>query len=163
MPHREDSKVRKILAGPFGILILAIAGLLVVAVMISLSSRNFGEWSFDEVARIPNPKTLCDAVLVETNGGATTSFGYLVFVLPRGKKPKRGDAAVASLYGAVRSESAYGVNLRWQAEDALTIEYLEARDADLRNAEVNVSGHAVKIMMKAGITDSAARPGGMAF
>jgi hypothetical protein len=102
-------------------------------------------------------------VLVETNGGATTSFGYQVFLLPRDRQPRRGDPAVANLYGAIRSEKAYGVNLRWQDEDTLAVEYLEARNADLRNAELNVSGHAIRIIMKSGITDSVAPGGGMLF
>jgi hypothetical protein len=35
-----------------------------------------GEPSKDEVARNTSPTGKVDAVLLETNGGATTSFGY---------------------------------------------------------------------------------------
>jgi hypothetical protein len=159
--------LRKIINGPFGIIIFgwsfAALGFIVIAGVIWLSFRNFGEWSFDEVARIQNQENACDAVLIETNGGATTSFGYQVFPLPRGSRPNRGDPAVANLYGAVRSEKAYGVNLRWQDKDTLAIEYLEARHAEQRNGELNVSGHAIRIIMKACVSDSTAPGGGMLY
>ncbi|HEU4924800.1 MAG TPA: hypothetical protein VFT23_17200 [Burkholderiales bacterium] len=35
----------------------------------------------DEVARVPPPDKQLDAVLVESNGGATTSFWYDVYVV----------------------------------------------------------------------------------
>ena len=63
-----------------------------------------------EVARTTSPSGKVDAVLVESSGGATTSFGYAVFVVPAGKSTwlyKK----VASFYDAARSEQAYGVNL----------------------------------------------------
>jgi hypothetical protein len=159
--------IRKLVNGPFGIIIFGwgfvVVAFLVVAGIIWLSFRNFGEWSFDEVARIQNPINACDAVVVETNGCATTSFGYQVFLLPRDKQPKRGDPAVANFYGAVRSEKAYGVNLRWQDPGTLAIEYLEAQNADQRNAELNVLGQPIRIIIKAGISDPNAPGGGMLF
>jgi hypothetical protein len=88
---------------------------------------------FDEVARVPHPNANVDAVLVETNGGATTSFGYEVFIFPRGQKPRRSDHAVVSLYGAGRSDHAYGANLRWAPNDTLVVEYLDAQHADWLN------------------------------
>ncbi len=167
MQYREQSRLRKILDGPFGVLIFGWGlGLSVIAIailIIWLSFRGFGKWSFDEVARVPNSKANVDAVLVETNGGATTSFGYEVFILPSGQRPKRGGTPVASLYGAVRSERAYGVNMRWEGDEALAVEYFDAQNASLRNAVVNVDGRAIKIAMKSGITDSAAPGGGMLY
>jgi hypothetical protein len=43
--------------------------------------------SRDEVARVAAPGGQVEAVLVETNGGATTSFGYEVHVVERGGSP----------------------------------------------------------------------------
>jgi hypothetical protein len=161
------SRFRKILEGPFGVLIfgwgLGLAGIGIAILVIWLSFVGLGEWSFDEVARVPNLKANVDAVLVETNGGATTSFGYQVFVLRGGEKPKRDEAPVASLYGAWRSEQAYGVNLRWEGDDALVIEYLDAQYSSLHNAVVNADGRAIKIAMKSGVTDSCAPGGGMLY
>ena len=43
---------------------------------------SFACSSGDEVARVPAPSAQVDAVLLEWNGGATTSFGYEVFIVP---------------------------------------------------------------------------------
>src|SRR5690349_17819073 len=85
----------------------------------------------DEVARVPAPAGQVEAVVLERNGGATTSFGYEVYVVPRGRRPRAG-ALVADFYGATRSGSAYGVNPRWGPGPQLTLEYLTAERATLR-------------------------------
>lgn len=108
-------------------LILWIAGTLLSLVMVAVSlmawifSGLVGEPSRDEVARVLSPSGRVEAVLFETNGGATTSFGYEVFVVKRGAKPS-GSPAVF-LNGAVRNPSAYGVNLKWSSPDSITVEY----------------------------------------
>lgn len=55
---------------------------------ISVSCFNT-EPSFDEVSRVTSPSGKVDAVLVERNGGATTSFSYEVFVVPKAKSVAR--------------------------------------------------------------------------
>src|ERR1700747_2716252 len=74
--------------------------------------------SRDEVSRVPSSAGDLEAVLVETNGGAATSFGYLVYIVPRGTKPSEG-TEVAMLYGAGRNEHAFGANLKWEAGSQL--------------------------------------------
>jgi hypothetical protein len=81
--------------------------------------------SRDEVARVVTPDGRVEAVLVETNDGATTSFGYEVHVVEKGRPAGH---RVAWLYGAGRNAQAYGANLKWAGENELMIEYLEARD-----------------------------------
>jgi len=164
---RQPSRFKKVIEGPFGILIfgwgLGLAAIALAILFVGLSLQGLFEWSFDEVARVPHPSASLDAVLVETNGGATTSFGYEVFILPRGGHPKRSAAPVASLYGAGRNERAYGVNLRWQADDTLVVEYLEAQHTALRDNHVTVNGRAINVLMKSGVNDPAAPPGGMLY
>jgi len=116
--------------------------------------------SRDEVARVTDPTGALDAVLVETNGGATTSFGYRAYVVARGRDFGRGER-VARLYAAVRNESAYGANLRWAGPGDLRIEYLTARIADLEHPAVTVGGRAVRVRLEGGIVDSTAPGGGM--
>jgi hypothetical protein len=58
--------------------------------------------SRDEVARASSSAGDLDAVLVETNGGATTSFGYFVYVVPHDGKPSEG-TEVATLGGKAPS------------------------------------------------------------
>ncbi len=140
--------------------------LLALLLVIGITSSCFsivGDASFDEVTRKTSPDGRVDAILVETNGGATTSFGYLVFVVPNGVKlTKRDDKyIVASLYGAARNEQAYGANLSWPSKDRLRIEYLSTRSADLLEPRINFSGYDVGVELIGGVEDRSAPPGGM--
>jgi hypothetical protein len=99
-------------------------------------------------------------VLVETNGGATTSFGYDVHVVEKGR-PARDQ--VAWLYGAGRNANAYGANLKWTGENELVIEYLQAREQTLKQATVNVAGRTIKVSLRSGVDDPTARAGGMLY
>lgn len=107
------------------------------------------DWSYAEVARISDPSGKVDAVLIEENGGATVSFAYEVHVLPKGKRvPKRrSDAEVASFYAVGRSESAYGVDLKWEGTNSLVAEYLSARGAKVLQNTVTVAGHTIGILI----------------
>ena len=115
--------------------------------------------SSDEVLRVPSPDRRIDAVLIETNGGATTDFGYHVLV---GKSDHRGDE-VAWLYGAVRNDNAYGVNLRWASDRELVIEYLRASEERLERGIVQVAGRDVRISLRRGVADPSAPAGGMFY
>ncbi|HEX6976061.1 MAG TPA: hypothetical protein VF147_16755 [Vicinamibacterales bacterium] len=115
--------------------------------------------SKDEVARVASPDGRVEGVVIETNGGATTSFGYEVHVVPKGQ---RADDEVAFLYGAVRNEHAYGVNLRWVTDSELVIEYLSARGESLQQDRIRVAGRTIKIALRSGVSDPAAPAGGMA-
>jgi len=117
--------------------------------------------SRDEVARASSGAGDLEAVLVETNGGATTSFGYFVYVVPHGGMPSEG-TEVAMLYGAVRNDQAYGANLRWEGSQ-LVVEYRSARQAELRRPTVTIGTHTVSIVLRSGVTDSAAPAGGMLY
>src|SRR3954462_9773236 len=90
----------------------------VSAVMIVLMACNASS-ARDEVSSVRSPDGQVQAVLFETNGGATTSFGYDVELHDR----HGASFSVAKLYGAVRNAHAWGVNLRWKV-DPLSIEYL---------------------------------------
>ena len=116
--------------------------------------------SRDEVSRVTAPGGALDAVVVETNTGATTSFGYEVHVVPTGASTRE-EAHVARLYAAVRSDSAYGVNVRWLKADELRIQYLSADNASLKDSVVAVGSHRVRVSLDSGITDSLAQKGGM--
>ena len=82
-----------------------------VLLMAWLFSGLVGEPSKDEVARVVSPSGNIDAVLFETNGGATISFGYEVYVVEHGTQPS--GSPVVLLYGAARNQHAYGANLSW--------------------------------------------------
>ena len=119
-------------------------------------------WSHDEVARVTAPSGDIDAILIETNGGATTSFGYLVYVVPRGASATD-SKRVASLYGATRSDQAYGVNLKWRSSEELAVEYLSAHSEDLLRDSLSITNHTIRVQLVSGVSDPAAPPGGMLY
>jgi hypothetical protein len=119
--------------------------------------------STDEVARLRSPGGSLEGVVIETNGGATTSFGYEIDVVPAGGSIRQG-RRVASLYGAVRNDHAYGVTLRWLAPDSLRIEYLRAKWAHLEGSfPVEIAKRAVSVELAEGLADPSAPPGGMLY
>lgn len=113
-----------------------------------------------EVAHVVSPDGRLEAVLNETNGGATTSFGYVVSIGPKGSKTR---SQVASLYGAIRSEHAYGINLRWQSEKVLSVQYLQAKAIQQVSNTITVDGRQLGIVLQSGVNDSTAPPGGMYY
>ena len=131
-----------------------------VALVLSCAAAGGCAVGRDEVARVAAPAGGREAVLVETNGGATTSFGYEVHVVPRGGRPGE-ENQVARLYGAVRNDSAYGANLRWVGARELRVEYLRARSAELRRPRVRAAGEAVRVALDSGVADPGVPAGGM--
>ena len=118
--------------------------------------------SRDEVARVTSPSRRTDAVLVESNGGATTPFAYFVYLVPKGAPvPVRGE--IARLIAATRNEQAWGVNLRWDGPAQLFIEYRDARDTQFLRDRVLVGTDSISIALKDGVVDPSAPPGGMLF
>lgn len=120
----------------------------------------FGSPGREEVAWSNSPDGLTHAILLETNGGATTSYGYEVELHPA---PHRGEEPVPAgrLYGATRSGCAYGLNLRWMSPTKLALEFGEADNVDVPS-RVNVGGRAMAITARSGVADPNAPCGGMA-
>src|SRR3989442_502958 len=113
-----------------------------------------------EVSRATSPGGRVDAVLIEGNGGATTSYWYTVYLaLPGRSVAKQGE--VAHLYAATRSQKAYGVNLKWEAADRLVVEYFTATAAQLLKPTVSIAGDQVVISLRGGIDDHSIQVGGM--
>jgi hypothetical protein len=117
--------------------------------------------SRDEVARATSPDGAIVARLVESDGGATTDFLYTIH-LQRNWLFPLWDYQVADLYGAGRSACAYGVNLRWQDNSTLTIEYLDAKEVNVDRSE-SVLGRRINVVLRAGVEDQAAPCGGMLY
>ena len=137
---------------------------LILGLCLSSCLGPLAEVTQDEVGRVPNQTGTIDAVLFETNGGATTSFGYRVFVVPRGKQVDPAvDSAVVGLYAAVRSDSAYGVNLRWASANELGVEYLSAQQTVVHDSIFTVGQQPLRITLRSGISDPRAPGGGMLY
>jgi hypothetical protein len=140
---------------------LAALGTIMVLLLIWLFSGLVGEPSNDEVARTISPDGRVDAVLFETNGGATTSYGYRMYVVEHGAKPV-GPPAI-SLYGAVRNNSAYGANLKWLSHESVAVEYLSAESTSINRSTITIGNKIVQIAVREGIADNAAPAGGMLY
>lgn len=118
--------------------------------------------SHDEVERVESPDHTLVAILIETNGGATTSFGYEVRLADR-RSTFGGTTRVAFLYGATRSSTAYGVNLRWLSATELSIEYLDARSANLEKPETRMGSRMIHVALKPDVPDLTVPSGGMLY
>lgn len=135
----------------------AMTGILVLTVL-GVSCKE--QPSSYEVAHVTSPNGFIEAVLTETNGGATTSFGYEVSVGTKGAKPL---AHVANLYGAVRNERAYGVNLSWEGDHVLRVQYLRAEAVQDVSKSVTVGGQQIAVALQSGVLDPTAPSGGMHY
>jgi hypothetical protein len=128
--------------------------------MLMLLIAACGLVSRDEVAVVASPDGRLEAVLIETNGGATTSFGYEIWVREKGH---RSGSQVARLYGAVRNDVAYGANLRWTDDSGLWVEYREARTDTLDRPVVRIGGREIRVALRPHVSDPNAPAGGMLF
>jgi len=128
--------------------------------LLSLAACDpLGGTSRDEVAWANSPDGRTHAILLETNGGATTSFGYLVELHPaehQGEPP----IGAGNLYGAVRSDCAYGVDLHWLNPTTLALRFDSAKQVRVPSSVV-VGGRPVRIVSQAGYKNDAAPCGGM--
>jgi hypothetical protein len=116
--------------------------------------------SHDEVARVSSPDGQIDAILFESNGGATTSFLYEVDL---GRKQSRRGKQVARLVGVVRNAQAYGVDLNCENDHTLVIQCLHTETPPEVQGSVDVDGRNVQIVLHTGIEDKSAPAGGMLY
>jgi hypothetical protein len=114
----------------------------------------------DEVMRTQSPSGDLQAVLFETNGGATTSFGYEVYL--EGKGIRSGPTKAASIYGAIRNnKGAHGVTPRWISDDELHVEYYSSRKDEVVAEIPRTAGKPIRVQLKLNVNDLAAPSGGM--
>jgi len=114
----------------------------------------------DEVLSLLSPDKKVEAILFETNGGATTSYGYEVYF----RNIDSGELTqVASFYGATRSNSAYGINLNWVADNNLELEYFKTKSVNLLSSSVYINNKVYGVNLKPNVNDSKAPPGGMLY
>lgn len=132
---------------------------LVILLLAGCGSFRGGS-SREEVVWANSPDGRTHAILSETNGGATTSFGYIVELH---SAPHDGSTPVdaGKLYGAVRSECAYGVDLYWLNPSTLALRFASAKQVNVP-AFVTVGGRQIQIVAQVGRTNNAAPCGGMA-
>lgn len=90
----------------------------------------------------------------------TTSFGYEVNVGTKGAKTL---AHVGSLYGTVRNDQAYGVNLSWAGDHFLKVQYLRAKAVQNVSKYVTDCGQQVEVELQSGVEHPTAPSGGVHY
>jgi hypothetical protein len=82
-----------------------------------------------DVRRVPSPGYSLDAVLVELNYGATSSFSYEIHIVPRGRASSSGDLVVKIWSGCGEQ-----IGMEWQRANLLVVTcQQEARFSDFTN------------------------------
>ena len=86
-----------------------------------------------------SPDGVVDAVLIQDNCGALCSFGYSVFVVPRGQRaPRDFERAV------FHADSMVDEKLTWKSERVLEIAYSKAEIYKFRNISYPLGEYGAK-------------------
>jgi hypothetical protein len=134
-------------------LLTMVAGCLAILLFLTAPSH-------DEVARVTSPDGSMDAVLVESDDGATDPHWYDVYVVPKGSPYWTSPSSVV-LYGATRNANASGADLRWETPLRVGVEYLDAERAKVEVSYVNVGAKEVVVVRRLGIVDAHPPEGNM--
>jgi hypothetical protein len=124
----------------------------IVAMLLAGGCTVFDTASHVEIARAVSPDGRVDAVVIETNGGATTSYAYDVCIAPHGEHCDRSDS-VANLYASRHGNDDYGVDTRWQGNSLLRVEFGSADYSRLLEPGVRVAGREVRVELQSGVWD----------
>ncbi len=89
---------------------------LVIFLFVFSGCGKFAPCSEKELLRITSPDGKVDAVLVKGDCGATTSYSYDIFIVPRGESTKKTKAVFKADH--VKNES-----LQWLAPKILEVKY----------------------------------------
>jgi len=126
--------------------------MMILAGLLLSSCDITGGVGHEERAWAASPDGRTHAILIETNGGATTAFGYLVELHPsdhQGQEPIR----VADFY-RVESDCEYGLDMRWKDANTLV---LGVKSADQMHvaASADVGGKHIRVIVQTKGGDSA--------
>ena len=131
-------------------------GLLAVLLGVGLSGCR--SISRDEVLRVASPDGKIDAIVYETDCGAVCSYGYEVWVSPKGLGESE---EVARFDAAVRNKGAWGVSIKWVNTESISVEYLRADSAKLLRKSVAANNQTIEVSLHEGVEDPNAPPGSM--
>lgn len=112
-----------------------------------------------EAVRTSSPDGIREAIVLEGGVNATTPYNYTVCIVEKGKSCKS-DNMAAEVFGATRSEHAYGIDLIWRDPTTIEVRYLTANRAQLMEARDRAS-RGVVIVFKSGVENANAPDGAM--
>ena len=101
----------------------------------------------DEVARVPSPDGVVDAVSVQGDGGATVSPWYDVYVVRHSGVYSSG-RLVATLTAPLVDSDNYGVKFVWSTRRDLIVVYSSAKSANLKLTHVRIDGSDLSIALR---------------
>lgn len=94
---------------------------IVTIIMIMIFQLNLLPFNIkDEISRIESPDGKVEAILVQNNGGATTSESYHLYLVPKGSKFKNKQELFIA-------DHVQNLKIKWLKEKQLQISYDEAR------------------------------------
>lgn len=128
------------------------------APLIALSFLLVACTKHSQVARVTSPDGRLDALVFESDCGAICDVVDEVWVVPTGSRHGK---EVAWFDDAVRSERAWGVNVKWDSAHRLVIEYLSAGQAKLLMRKAVIAGQDVRVSLRDGVSDPLAPAGEM--
>lgn len=79
-----------------------------------------------EISRLKSPDSMVEAVLIRTNAGATTSYGYHLYIIPFGKKIK-------NEYEVFRADRVDSLDIYWKENNFLEIKFKKAQIFNFKN------------------------------
>lgn len=74
----------------------------------------------EEISRVKSPDGVVDAVTMRSNGSATVSYSYEVYIVPSGANPSAG-------YEIFTADHTENMSLTWSRSKLLNIHYKHAR------------------------------------
>jgi hypothetical protein len=80
----------------------------------------------EEVSRCKSPDKKVEAILIETNGGATTPFRYLLYLVAVGNSPSKDDLVLEAIH-------IENFEIKWKKSKFLEIKYTNARIFHFQN------------------------------
>ena len=105
-----------------------VASAMVVPRLVSHTAEHVFPLALKEIARVPSPDGVVDAVMIRDNCGAPCSYGYTVFVVPKGEPaPNDFEGDVFSADDMVDQK------LVWRQSHLLNISYSKALIYKFRN------------------------------
>jgi hypothetical protein len=97
---------------------------------------------YEELLRLPSPDSRVDAVLMQGNAGAMSSFSYDLYVVPVGHAISEKDIVANTFPAVFSAEKMSGEKIKWLMNRVLEIKYTKAQIGMFRNQVCPISDDA---------------------
>jgi hypothetical protein len=89
-------------------------------VFIILFFPSCGNVEREEILRVKSSDSMVEVILIRTNAGATTAYGYMLYIVPPGAQPKEGQEIF-------KADNVEDLQVTWKEPKILGITYKKAR------------------------------------